>query len=175
LPVMLRRICLILLTTTVATVNGADQPETDPSRVVLLPGPVDQAPDPGLANLVRVDFVGCKTLVDRHCGRLAHFRLEYGWEPAQQVELRLREGTSGTVVWLPLATDSRARAGLPLPPDPTGMNLLHVRLKESGWDWFTFPGPHHPGTLPGAGAFEVQPGGRNVRVTLVMATGTPEL
>ena len=134
--------------------------------------PSDAATDPVLANLVQADFVGCKDLQDNDCKPLANFRFDYAWESAGKVLTRLSGGEGGTpraTSWTSFKTDAQGRAALPLPPDPSQVNVLHVRLKEPGWDWFTFPGPVHPGTLEGAAAFELQPGGRALRLTLVLA------
>ncbi len=163
----------------------ADRPIKDgneaASRVVKLKGDVDETPDAAFADRVRVDFVGCRDLGGQDPCRLAHFRFEYAWESARQLERRLRQpepatgANSGTstddapdpILWVPFETDSQGRAGLPLAPDLTGNNLLHIRLKEPGWDWFTFPAGRHPGTLAGAHAFELQPHQRNLRAVLV--------
>ena len=138
--------------------------------------PSDAATDVVLANLIQVDFVGCKDLQDNDCKPLATFRFDYAWESAEKVQSRLTGGEGGTprapsraTSWTSFKTEAKGRAALPLPPDPSQMNVLHVRLKEPGWDWFTFPGPVHPGTLEGAAAFELQPGGRALRLTLVVA------
>ena len=152
-----------------------------PSRVVKLKGDVDETPDAAFADRVRVDLVGCRDLGGQDPCRLAHFPFEYAWESARQLEKRLRQpepatgANSGTrtdaapdpVVWVPFETDSQGRAGLPLAQDLTGINLLHIRLKEPGWGWFAFPAGSHPGTLDGAQAFEMQPHQRNLRATLV--------
>jgi hypothetical protein len=155
---------------TAFVVSPASSGEAATTGVVLLEGAVDERPDAAFANLVRVDFVGCEDLGDQDCGRLANFRFEYAWESAEHLEARLRRESSTTDVslrWANFQTDSMGRAGLPLPSDVDGTNVLHVRLQERGWDWFTFPGAIHPGTLDGAAAFELQTNTRNQRVTLV--------
>lgn len=171
-----------------ATVKGGLAPthgpvglrETSSSNVIVLDDAVDEEPDAAaFANLVRVYVVGCDDLRDQNCARLTHFRFEYGWESAQQLQTRLNASRpdlggrldSGagraSIGWVRFQTDDLGRAGLPLPNDVSGANVLHVRLKEPGWGWFTFPGAIHPGTLDGAAAFEVQSGSRHLRLTLM--------
>jgi hypothetical protein len=128
--------------------------------------------DLAVGDRVRIEVVGCESLVDHDCDRLARFRFAYAWESAEQVERRLEtetrsEPTPAQLAWTSGETDADGRAGLPVPPDVSGRYLLHVRIAEKGWDWFTFPGPRLPGTLEGANAFELQPGQRSVRWTLV--------
>jgi hypothetical protein len=146
-------------------------PYAEASRAELLAQAAARALGDRLA--VGVDLVGCRDLVDRDCGRLPNFRFEYRWESQAQLAGRLQGQTVGagvasdSLVWSPAQSDAQGHAELPRPPDMTGVNLLHVRLKQPGWDWFTFPGPVHPGALEGANAFELQPDQRFVRLTLV--------